>query len=226
MAAVLVVEDEPGVADAVAWALRRDGLAVTVCATLAAARAAGTGFDLAVLDLGLPDGSGLDLLRAWRGGAPCSPLPVIVLSARDGEVDRVVGLELGADDYLVKPFSPRELVARVRAVLRRAHPAPAPVPAEGLVIDTDGRRASWRGRALDLTRYEFRLLACLAERPGRVFSRAELLDLVWEDPGARFDRTVDTHIKTLRAKLRAIDPGRDPLATLRGEGYAWCDGDG
>jgi two-component system catabolic regulation response regulator CreB len=226
MAAVLVVEDEPGVADAVAWALRRDGLAVTVCATLAAARAAGTAFDLAVLDLGLPDGSGLDLLRAWRGGASCCQLPVIVLSARDGEVDRVLGLELGADDYLVKPFSPRELAARVRAVLRRARPVPAPAPADGLVIDGEARRASWRGRALDLTRYEFRLLACLAERPGRVFSRAELLDLVWEDPGARFDRTVDTHIKTLRAKLRAIDPARDPLATLRGEGYAWRDGDG
>jgi two-component system catabolic regulation response regulator CreB len=222
MPRILVVEDEPAIADAIDYALTTEGLGVVRCATLQAARGALAGIDLVVLDVNLPDGSGFDFCRELRRGrAP----PVIFLTARADEIDRVVGLEIGADDYVVKPFSPRELSARVRAVLRRAAPAAAPAaPAAGLVLDEERRSAAWHGARLDLTRYEFRLLQVLAERPGAVFSRSRLLDLVWQRPDGPFDRTVDTHIKTLRAKLHAACAERDPIRTRRGEGYAWEDG--
>ena len=222
MPRILVVEDEPAIADAVEYALSTEGMTVVRAATVQAARQHLASVDLLVLDVGLPDGSGFDLCRELRRS---STLPVIFLTSRASEVDRVVGLELGADDYVVKPFSPRELSARVRAVLRRVSLRQQPVAgALGLVLDEDRRAASWHGQALELTRYEFRLLAVLAARPGMVFPRARLLDLVWERPEGPFDRTVDTHVKTLRAKLQAAHPGPDPIRTLRGEGYAWEDG--
>lgn len=211
---IVLVEDEPGIADAAGYALRTEGFAVEVCGTLAVARDALPGAALVVLDVGLPDGNGFDLLREIRR---TGNLPVIMLTSRAAEVDRVVGLELGADDYVAKPFSPRELAARVRAVLRRST-APA-LPASGLVVDAQRRAASYMGQPLELTRYEFRLLEVLAGAPGTVFNRSQLLDLVWDDPGSTVDRTVDTHIKQLRAKLRAIHAEPDPLETLRGEGY-------
>ena len=225
MARILVIDDEPAIADAIDYALTTEGLTVVRCATLQAARAALVDVDLVVLDVNLPDGSGFDFCRELRRG---SAVPVIFLTARAGEVDRVVGLEIGADDYVVKPFSPRELSARVRAVLRRtALPAPAaPAAASapvGLVLDDERRIATWHGARLDLTRYEFRLLQVLTERPGAVLSRSRLLDLVWQRPDGPFDRTVDTHVKTLRAKLHAARSDRDPIRTHRGEGYAWED---
>jgi two-component system catabolic regulation response regulator CreB len=165
--------------------------------------------------------SGFDVCREMqKRGAP----PVIFLTARSGEVDRIVGLELGADDYLAKPFSPRELTARVRAILRRVNGKPsaaaAILAAAAWNHDEARCRIAYRGRALDLTRNEYRLLAALLAAPGRVFSREQLMLAAWDDPGAALDRTVDAHIKLLRAKLREAAPESDPIATHRGLGYS------
>ncbi len=231
MPRILLAEDEAAIADTVLYALRADGFEATHCLTgrdaLQAARAApsaaGT-FDLAILDIGLPDVDGFALCRELRRGGD---LPVIFLTARDAEMDRVLGLELGADDYVVKPFSPRELVARVRAVLRRTQAIGATeVPTGQAPVETafehdaDGKRIRYRGQLLDLTRYEYGLLAALLSRPGAVLSRAQLMDRVWGEALDSSDRTVDTHVKTLRAKLRSIAPGADAIQTHRGLGYS------
>jgi len=213
---VLLVEDEPPIADTVAYALREDGFDVDHCLTAGAALAATGPFDLAILDVGLPDLGGFALCRELRRNAD---LPVIFLTAHAAEAERVLGFELGADDYVTKPFSPRELVARVRAVLRRAQGA-APATSSAFEHDADGHRIRWRGQWLDLTRYEYGLLAALLQRPGAVLSRAQLMDRVWGDALESGDRTVDTHVKTLRAKLHAVDPSADPIRTHRGLGYS------
>jgi two-component system catabolic regulation response regulator CreB len=219
---ILVVEDETAIADTVLYALRSEGFAaehVLLGGEVAAKVRAGR-VDLVVLDVGLPDITGFEVCRQLR---TFSDLPVIFLTARDGEIDRVVGLELGADDYVVKPFSPRELVARVRARLRRrAQPPSAEWQALGrFEIDREGRRIRFAGQALDLTRYEYGLLEALLQRPGAVLSRAQLMDRVWSDALDSGDRTVDTHIKTLRAKLREIDAAtEDTIRTHRGLGYS------
>ena len=257
---ILVIEDEPSIADTLVYALRTEGFAPEWCATgregLAAfAREACA---LVILDVGLPDMSGFDLCRELRTRAT---VPVLFLTARSGEIDRVVGLELGGDDYVTKPFSPREVTARVRAILRRTQAGAGrngtdetgganarngtyvadEVKAGGgsagavchllgdkmagrLLVDVEAKRAVWGGVGLELTRYEFRLLAVLASRPGRVWSRDELMSRVWEDPGASLDRTVDAHIKTVRAKLRAVAGeaagANELIQTHRGEGYS------
>jgi two-component system catabolic regulation response regulator CreB len=151
-----------------------------------------------------------------------SNVPVIFLTARSDEIDRIVGLEIGADDYVTKPFSPRELVARIRVVLRRLAPAPAPTPARPLRFELRAAEARivFCGQALDLTRYEYLLLKALVERPGHVLSRAQLMDRVWADAPDTLDRTVDAHVKSLRAKLRLVDPATDPIQTHRGMGYS------
>ena len=223
---ILVAEDETAIADTVLYALRSEGFVaehVLLGGEVAAKVRAGK-VDLVVLDVGLPDITGFEVCRQLR---TFSDLPVIFLTARDGEIDRVVGLELGADDYVVKPFSPRELVARVRARLRRrAQPARADWQALGrFEIDREGRRIRYAGQALDLTRYEYGLLEALLQRPGAVLSRAQLMDRVWADALDSGDRTVDTHIKTLRAKLRDADGSVDGVAddairTHRGLGYS------
>ena len=224
---ILLLEDDPAIAGTVAFALQREGFAVEHVLLVGAARAAVAGAPpaLAILDVGLPDGSGLDLCRAWRQSVDDAlrALPVLMLTARAEELDRVVGLELGADDYLTKPFSPRELVARVRALLRRAAfaPASAPVAAPTLFeLDADGQRIAFAGQWLALTRLEFGLLRALLRSPGRIRTRESLLDEVWGTEGDATDRTVDTHVKTLRAKLRAVRPELEPIATHRGMGYA------
>ena len=216
---LLLVEDEAAIADTVAYALREDGFDVRHCLTAGdALRAQGEGrFDLAILDVGLPDLGGFALCRELRRGGD---LPVIFLTAHAAEAERVLGFELGADDYVTKPFSPRELVARVRAVLRRAATQPSAAPDTGFTHDAEGHRIRWRGRWLDLTRYEYGLLAALLQRPGAVLSRAQLMDRVWGDALESGDRTVDTHVKTLRAKLHAFDPSCDPIRTHRGIGYS------
>ena len=214
---VLLVEDEPPIADTVAYALREDGFDVDHCLTAGAALAAPGPYDLAILDVGLPDLGGFALCRELRRNAD---LPVIFLTAHAAEAERVLGFELGADDYVTKPFSPRELVARVRAVLRRAQGAAPATIANGFEHDADGHRIRWRGQWLDLTRYEYGLLAALLQRPGAVLSRAQLMDRVWGDALESGDRTVDTHVKTLRAKLHAVDPSADPIRTHRGLGYS------
>jgi two-component system catabolic regulation response regulator CreB len=223
-AAILLVEDEPAIADTVVYALATDGFSPHWAASgeAALAAAAATAFALAIVDIGLPDINGLELFRRLQAAHPA--LPVIFLTARSGEIDRVVGLELGADDYVAKPFSPRELVARVRTVLRRAQrpaaPAAAQAAAPAFAVDDERKLIRFHGMPLDLSRIEYRLLKVLVERPGRVFSRDELMERAWDDPAASFDRTVDAHVKTLRAKLRAVAPGEDPIVTHRGMGYS------
>jgi len=224
-ARILLLEDDPAIAGTVAFALQREGFAVDHVLLVGAAREAVARSlpALAILDVGLPDGSGLDLCRAWRqsGDDALRALPVLMLTARAEELDRVVGLELGADDYLTKPFSPRELVARVRALLRRASLAPPAAPAPALFqLDADGQRIAFAGQWLALTRLEYGLLRALLRAPGRIRSRDALLDEVWGTDGDATDRTVDTHVKTLRAKLRAVRPELEPIATHRGMGYA------
>lgn len=222
MPRILLVEDEMAIAETVVYALRADGLAVSHCLTAGDAlrQVAGENFDLAILDVGLPDMGGFALCRELRR---TRDLPVIFLTAQAAEADRILGLEIGADDYVAKPFSLRELVARVRVVLRRTQPTSGVgvQTVAGFEHDADGHRIRYRGQALDLTRYEYGLLAQLLQRPGAVLSRAQLMDRVWGDALESGDRTVDTHIKTLRAKLRAAGANAaDPIRTHRGLGYS------
>jgi DNA-binding response OmpR family regulator len=221
MAHILVVEDEPAIAESIAYALQRDGYTVATAATLAAAEKEVADTDLVVLDLMLPDGSGFDLLGKIRRSSAATA--VIILSSRDAEADRVAALETGADDYVTKPFSPREIVARVRAVLRRAHPGREPQKSSTgdlpVSLDETTRRALVSGKPMELTRVEFDLLACLIAAPGRVFTRAQLIDRVWGDGFAITDRTIDSHVKSLRRKV--AEAGGDPavIETVRGVGY-------
>jgi two-component system catabolic regulation response regulator CreB len=221
---ILVVEDEPAIADTIVYALATDGFEPQWCATGGAALAAirAQPAALAVLDVGLPDVNGFELFKQLQ--AIDAGLPAIFLTARAGEIDRVVGLELGADDYVAKPFSPRELVARVRTVLRRVHRSGASTggtrPGTPFEVDDERKTIRFRGRALELSRTEYRLLKVLVERPGRVFSRDELMERAWDDPTSAFDRTVDAHVKAVRAKLRDVAPDADPIVTHRGLGYS------
>jgi two-component system catabolic regulation response regulator CreB len=225
---ILLLEDDPAIARTVVYALERAGLRVTHCLLVAdALRQLGCASpDALVLDIGLPDGSGLDVCRQLRTSSQHAGLPVLMLSAHGEEVDRVVGLELGADDYVTKPFSPRELVARVRGLLRRASTVATPRAASqsampvGFTLDVEGQCATWQGQALPLTRRELGLLAELLRYHGRIRSREALLDAVWGHASESTDRTVDTHIKTLRAKLLQITPTFDPITTHRGLGYS------
>jgi two-component system catabolic regulation response regulator CreB len=230
---VLIVEDEPGIADTLQYALRTEGFEPAWCATGedALARIGEQMPSLVILDVGLPDTSGFEVFKRIR---ETSDVPVIFLTARSDEIDRVVGLELGADDYIAKPFSPRELVARVRGILRRsARPAAAPAAsgaaptapsvAAPIAVDEGRMQIRYYGRPLELSRYEFHLLKTLAARPGHVFSRDALLERVWGNDTESMDRTVDAHIKTLRAKMKAIAPNDEPVRTHRGSGYALAE---
>jgi DNA-binding response OmpR family regulator len=222
---VLVVDDDQRVRTMVSWQLEADGFAVTEAGDGADALAQieRDRPDLMVLDLSLPGIGGLDVLRRVRaaeGTAP--PLPVIVLSGRSGETDRIIGLDLGADDYLVKPFSPGELAARVRSVLRRARPGPVPArSAEGLWVDEASRDVTLDGRQVDLTAKEFDLLAFLVRHPRQVFTRAQLLRHVWGSAkGWQGEATVTEHVHRLRQKLGSGgDGGRPIVQTVRGVGY-------
>jgi len=221
---ILVIEDEPSVAENILYALETDGFKAAWHATAGAGRTAlrNDPFDLIVLDVGLPDGSGFELCKEIR---KTSTVPVVFLTARAEEVDRVVGLEIGADDYVVKPFSPRELVARVKAILRRTDKAFVPEAAEPtdprlpFRVDAERFAIAFHGEPLKLTRYEFKILETFIRRPGRIFTREALMNQVWEEPDASMERTVDAHIKSLRAKLRAVRPEEDPIVTHRGLGY-------
>lgn len=222
---ILIVEDEPSIADNITYALSTEGFDSHWCASGReglAVLAAG-GIDLVILDVGLPDANGFDLAKEIRKN---HDVPIIFVTARSSEIDRVVGLEIGGDDYLVKPFSPRELTARVRAVLRRtagkgrpAQPA-GPQSRSPFLVDDARYSISFLGRQLELSRYEFRLLRVLVRNPGRVFSRDQLMEQAWDEPDMSLERTVDTHIKTLRQKLRAVAPDDEWIVTLRGIGYS------
>ena len=221
MKTVLVVDDEPGIVRIARDYLEHSGFTVATAGDGAAALRAFRQYqpDLVVLDLGLPEVDGLDVTREVRR---TSAVPIIMLTARNEEVDKLVGLELGADDYLTKPFSPRELVARVKAVLRRSEAPSAPsdvLRAGDLVVDVPRHRAERDGELLDLTVTEFALLETLLRQPGRVFTRAQLLDAVHGVAFESYERAIDTHIKNLRRKLEP-DP-RSPryVLTVYGVGY-------
>jgi two-component system catabolic regulation response regulator CreB len=217
---ILIIEDEPGIADTVTYALAREGFEPVWSATGAEgmARIERGPIGLIILDIGLPDISGFELAKMIRKK---SNVPLLMLTARSDEIDRVLGLELGADDYIVKPFSPRELVARVKAVLRRSGAGTETPPGNRVfTIDTERRQITYRGTALELARYEYEILCLLIRRPGWVFTRDKIMELVWIEPDESFERTVDTHIKTIRAKLRGVDPEVDPIITHRGVGYS------
>jgi DNA-binding response OmpR family regulator len=225
---VLVVDDEPKIVQMVRLYLERDGHTVLTArdgpSALDAFRRERP--DLVVLDLMLPGIDGLEVCRAIRRE---SEVPIVMLTARAEEADKLIGLELGADDYLTKPFSPRELAARVRAVLRRAAPRPPAEPERlevgGLVIDARRHEASCNGKELALTPTEFKLLSALAREPGRVFTRAQLLNLALGESYEAYERTVDAHIKNLRHKLRRM-PGSDRcrIVTVQGVGYKFLEG--
>jgi DNA-binding response OmpR family regulator len=238
---ILVVDDEPAIVQVIRERLKREGFRVRAAGTGEGAlrSIAGGAPDLLILDLMLPDVDGFDVLRRLRAEG-CS-LPVVVLTARDDDVDVVVGLELGADDYVVKPFNPRELVARVRAVLRRRAEAvalagrvasleaqlvstppegpPSQAPPVGLHFDRAARRVWFEGQPLDLRAREYDLLSFLAQHPAQVLSRTTLLDQVWGSAEYIDERTVDVHVHRLRQKLAQIKPDADPIQTERGIGY-------
>jgi len=217
---IVVIEDEPAIAESVAYSLERDGYSVATAGTVAQARELTGSADLVVLDLILPDGDGIDLLREIRAAGQRAA--VIVLSSRDAEADRIAALEIGADDYVTKPFSPREVVARVRAVLRRTAGGTSPdlgTTSLPLRIDRESRRAVIHKQVVELTRVEFDLLAALLNVPGRVYTRAQLIDLVWGDGFALSDRTVDSHVKLLRRKIAEAGGNADWIETVRGVGY-------
>jgi two-component system catabolic regulation response regulator CreB len=231
---ILIVEDEAAIADTLIFALQGEGFTTTWLSLGAAAleHQRETPADLIILDIGLPDISGFETCKQLRR---FSEVPVIFLSARDAEIDRVVGLEIGADDYVVKPFSPREVAARVRAILKRMAPrvvaevaatststqAPTPVLFR---IDNERVQISYRGQLLSLTRHEFRLLQCLLEQPERVFSREQLLDALGVPADAGYERSIDSHIKSVRAKLRQVRAEAEPIQTHRGLGYSYSPG--
>jgi DNA-binding response OmpR family regulator len=217
---VLVVEDDPAVAEPLLDGLRRNGFDVEHVAyalQVVPAATSGSGVDIVLLDLGLPDGDGLEVLRELRR---VSDVPVIIASARGDETDRVVGLELGADDYVVKPFSVRELAARVRAVARRRRSEPA-LEGGRIRVDRTKHVATLDGEVLDLTAKEFDLLAVLAEEPGRAVPRQELFSRVWDPVWIGTGKTLDVHIASLRKKLG--DP--ELIETVRGVGYRLAETD-
>ncbi len=230
MANILIVDDEPSIVDNIRFALETEGLLSEACNTGGEALKVleSRVFDLIILDIGLPDISGFELAKQICN---TSQIPIIFLTARSSEIDRVVGLELGGDDYVTKPFSPRELSARVKAVLRRsgannaATHVVATVATSSLLfeIEDDKLQIVYRKQCLELSRTEFRLLKLLIQSPGRVYSREQLMNVAWEHAGISLERTVDTHIKTIRHKLKAIDPDYDPIVTHRGIGYALRD---
>lgn len=223
MPRVLLVEDETSIADTLVYALETEHFDVTHVTTAGeAVKIFADNYDLAILDVGLPDMSGFDLCGEIR---KTSQLPVLFLTARDSEIDRILGLELGGDDYVTKPFSPREVAARVRAILRRASGQPAneaeTVSHQGsLCHDANAMTISCHGTVMNLTAHEYKLLVALMSQPGRIFTREQLLEKAWDDPGSAMDRTVDAHVKSLRSKIReCTKDGSDPIETRRGLGY-------
>ena len=220
---ILIIEDEPSIADTLVYALKTDGFEVQWknLAREGLAHLQHEGADLIILDVGLPDQNGFELCKDIR---QFSLVPIIFLTARKEEMDRIIGLEIGGDDYVTKPFSPREICARVKTVLRRAQTAPTHTAAEStnswFDINTAKAQIRFQKKKLDLTRYEYLIALTLLEHPEQVYSRAQLMDKVWDEPEASFERAVDTHIKSLRAKLKEVDSENSPIQTHRGLGYS------
>jgi two-component system OmpR family response regulator len=225
MQKVLVVDDDPGIRDVVCFALQKAGFATAVAADgeQALARFASDPPALVVLDILMPELDGVEVCRRLRADARGRATPIVFLSSKDDEVDRIVGLEVGGDDYVSKPFSPRELVARVRAILRRtaapsaAAGAAAPLKHGKLSLDAEQYKAFWDGRELTLTLTEFGILRTLLRRPGRVCTRDALMSQAYELHKIVSDRTIDSHVRRVRAKLATL--GADPIETVHGVGY-------
>ena len=218
---VLVVEDERSIADNIAIALKLDGLICSIKPTYQEGLRAAQEerHDLIILDIGLPDGNGFSLCKEIRS---FSNVPLLFLTARNDQVDRIVGFELGADDYLSKPFSTKELVLRVKAILRRGQTESdnKPSGATPFMIDEPKHRISYYGETLVLSRYEFAILKLLLQRPGAVYTRDQIMNMIWDDPNMSVARTVDTHVKSIRQKLKAVRPDLQPIETHRGLGYS------
>lgn len=223
----MIVEDEPSIADNISFGLKQEGFASEWKSTGFEALDAlkqGT-FSLVILDVGLPDTTGFELCKQIR---ETSQIPIIFLTARNEEIDRILGLEIGGDDYVCKPFSVRELVARVKVILRRSEGngnVDTPSGLQGEVfgpfsLDESRYAISLSEVVLTLTRYEYRMLRLFLKRPRRVLTREQLMYQVWEEPEASGERTVDAHVKSLRAKLREVDPESDHIKTHRGIGYS------
>jgi len=223
MSHVLIIEDEPAIAETLIYAFKEIGMQAThkSLGGDALIELNRHSYDFVLLDVGLPDMSGFDVCKKIR---ETSQIPLLFLTARNHEIDRIVGLEIGADDYVTKPFSPREVVTRVKTILRRTeHHAEMAKPAKNIshfVVDALANRIQYHDRFLDLTRYEFLLLKTLINQPQRVFSRNQLMDIVWVNAENTLERTVDAHIKTLRAKLREVNAESDVIVTHRGMGYS------
>jgi two-component system, OmpR family, catabolic regulation response regulator CreB len=222
MQTILLIEDESTIADMVLYALRSEGFTAE---WKSLGREGVTWLQehpqtaLVVLDIGLPDGNGFEFCKEIRR---FSEVPIIFLTARNDEVDRIVGLEIGADDYMGKPFSPRELTARIKVILKRSRRGAESATAvvSTFEIDQDRYRIRYHEVWLDLTRYEFQILKTLLQQPGRVFSREQIMDQAWQQPEESLERVVDTHIKKLRVKLRQVRADEDPIQTHRGIGYS------
>ncbi len=225
---LLLIDDDTRLTDMVGPYLRQAGYEVDTAPSLAAGRERlrqPVAYDALLLDLMLPDGDGLDLTRELRGDARTRRLPLLMLTARGEPMDRIVGLELGADDYLPKPFEPRELLARVKALLRRAAPEPAAdevLRFGRLEIDLGARPARLDGNVCDLTSHQFELLVVLARSPGRVLSRDQIMDTLKGHPLEAFDRSIDVHISRIRALIE--DDAKVPrrVLTVRGAGYVFA----
>lgn len=220
MQKILLVEDESSIADTVIYALETEGFQVkwhSLGIDALADLQKNADYSLIILDVGLPDTNGFDLCKEIRRS---SDIPIIFLTARNEEIDRIVGLEIGADDYVTKPFSPRELSARVKVILKRVNHMVAATQEQTFVLDNAKAKISYHGQPLELTRYEFLILRKLLQQPERVFSREQIISEVWSEPHASMDRAVDTHIKTLRQKLKQVNDSTDPIKTHRGLGYS------
>ncbi|MBC3955725.1 two-component system response regulator CreB [Pseudomonas triticifolii] len=221
---ILIVEDEAAIADTLIYVLQSEGFTTSWLSLgqEAVEQQRVSPADLIILDIGLPDITGFEACKQLRR---FSDVPVIFLSARDAEIDRVVGLEIGADDYVVKPFSPREVAARVRAILKRMQPRSVTVSEnQPFTVDLERFQISYRNQPLSLTRHEFRLLQCLLAQPERVFSREQLLDAMGVAADAGYERSIDSHIKSVRAKLRVVAADAEPIQTHRGLGYSFSPG--
>lgn len=220
---ILVVEDETSIADSLIYILNKEGFVATHARTLSEARQImeSQSVSALILDVGLPDGSGFEFCKEIRKK---SETPILFLTARHEEIDKIVGLEIGADDYVTKPFSPREVVARLNAILRRTEKSEKTKSdnEEQFFVDKNKLKILYKGQSLELSRYEFGILEMLLERRGQVFSRQQIMMRVWESPDMSLERTVDTHIKTLRSKLNLISED-EILITHRGIGYSVRD---
>ena len=218
MTHVLIIEDEAAIADTLIYACKEAGITTThtLLGHEALAVLQKNKVDCVILDIGLPDMTGFDVCKQIRA---VSNIPILFLTARNHEIDRIVGLEIGADDYVTKPFSPREVVARIKTILRRTELIPAKQSSQ-FSVDEIANRIVYCGHFLALTRYEFLLLKTLVNQPQRVYSRNQLMDIVWENAENTLERTVDAHVKTLRAKLRQIDAASKAIVTHRGMGYS------